>query len=96
MVDIFMALIEERQIILVMKDISDSAVLIQSFCDLLKPLEWTFSIVPNVTELIYHCIFNPQGCFLGVPEKVWNEHCFHMKHEIYPEAVIFFLDSNEV
>jgi len=42
-------MLEERPIFLVMDEISESSLIIESLVSLLRPLEWGFTIVPIVT-----------------------------------------------
>ena len=96
MLDLFTSLIEERPTIIVMKDIKESSLLIQAFLDLLKPMEWSFVIVPHVTEALYNVISAPFACIIGIPESVWDSHCERHMDEISPDAVIFYLDDGEI
>lgn len=96
LVDIFTSLLEERPTFFVMKDISDSALIIQAFVELLKPMEWNYVIVPHAPEQIANIVSTPFACIIGVPLDVWLDHCSQFFSEMSPEAVVFYLDSNEV
>ena len=85
-------MLEERPIILIMEEVSESSLIIQGLISLLYPLEWSFTIVPIVTPELSNIVSAPMGCILGVQNDVWDTHCLPNYSEISDLAVVCYMD----
>ena len=98
LVEIINAMFLERPTILVMDDISQSSLIIQTLLDLIEPFEWTFCIIPQILESLTTVLAAPFACLIGISTQMWGkleteEIGDKVLEEISPDAAIFFLDK---
>ena len=72
-VQLFVALLLERKVILVSKEISELSVLIETLKDLLYPLQWKCITISFLVPKLVDYLDAPVPYIIGVSRTMWKE-----------------------
>lgn len=92
-VQLFTALLLEKKIVLIKKEIGEIALIMQSLIALLTPFKWNFVIITYLTNELIDYLEAPFPYLIGVSTTIWSQ-IMYMK-EYGEEIIIFDLESQE-
>jgi hypothetical protein len=69
---LFTALLLERKIVLIKKEVGDIAVIMQSLITLLKPFKWNFITITYLTSDLAEYLDAPLPYLVGVSSQTWD------------------------
>jgi hypothetical protein len=67
------ALLLEKKVILIKKDISDIAILMQTLITLLLPFKWNYPLITNLPSSMIEAIDSPQPFLMAVQTDMWEK-----------------------
>lgn len=71
-IQLFTALLLERKIVLIKKDVGDIALIMQSLIALLNPFNWSFIIITYLTNDLVEYLEAPVPYLIGVSSSTWS------------------------
>jgi hypothetical protein len=86
-VQLFTALLLEKKIVLIKKEIGEIALIMQSLITLLNPFKWNFVIITYLTNELADYLEAPVPYLIGVSTQIWQQ-IMYMKE--YGEDIIIF------
>ena len=92
-IQLFTALLLERKVVLIKKDIGDIALIMHSLISLLNPFTWNFIIITYLTAELVDMLDAPVPFLIGVSSDTWDQICTIKE---FPEDIIIFdLETQE-
>ena len=92
-IQLFTALLLERKVVLIKKDIGDIAVIMQSLIALLNPFTWNYVIITYLTPELVDMLDCPVSFLIGVSAETWDQICTFK--EFPDDIIIFDLETQE-
>lgn len=91
------ALLLEKKVILIKKDISDVPVLIQTLISLLAPFKWNYPLITDLPISLIEALESPMPFLIAIQKSVWDNECqVQMMDNVQQENfVIFDIDENK-
>ena len=91
LIQLVTALLLERKIVLIKREIGDIALIMQSLITLLSPFQWHFTIITYLTRELVDMLDAPFPFMIGVSWATWDSIC--LTKDYAEEIFIFDLES---
>ena len=72
LIQLFTALLLERKIVLIKKEIGDIALIMQSLITLLSPFSWNFVVITYLTRELMDMLDAPFPFLIGISSDTWE------------------------
>lgn len=92
-VQLFTALLMEKKIVLIKKEIGDIAIIMQSLIALMNPFTWNFVIITYLTAELADYLEAPVPYLIGVSQNIWQQLMY--TKEYGEDIIIFDLETQE-
>lgn len=91
LVNLLVALLQERKVVIIKSDVSDLALIMQALITLLQPFTWHHTLITYITEEMVDLLEAPVPFFIGVSSSVWDK--IASIREYSSEIVIFDIET---
>lgn len=86
-VQLFAAILLERKVVLIKKEIGDIAILMQSLITLLSPFTWNYTMITYLNQKLVDMLDAPFPFLIGVSSETWDQICTFKE---YSEDIMIF------